>query len=109
MTKSNIRCPLCNELMEIIPQMSDKWNKIYCPRQTCGLRCFVKDISKLITKKDRFASTDEALLLRRLEIKKLREHKKQLIDALECLLIVINNETMKDTVQYANKVLKETK
>lgn len=113
--KSNIKCPLCGELMEIIPQMSSKWNKIYCPRQTCGLKCFVNDISKLITKKDSFSQTDEALLLRRLEIKKLRSEKKKLREVLDTLTLVIgltpvlgNKESLQEAFDLARKTLKET-
>lgn len=115
MVKSNIKCPLCGESMEIIPQISEKWNKIYCPRQTCGLRGFLKDISKLTTKKDSFSQTDEALLLQRLEIKKLRTEKMMLRKALSTLSTVVwisnieQNDVLTKAMDIAGKALKETK
>lgn len=61
-----------------------------------------------------YSSKDEALLLRRLEIKKLRSEKKMLREALDTLTLIIgltpilgNKEALQEAFDLARKTLKE--
>ena len=96
MKSCNVDCPICGTRMCVIPQMSSKWNKIVCPKQTCGLSCFVKDIDKLKNRQN--VST---------EVQLLRQEKKRLWDALSIFhLIVLLNTDDNPLIEASSKIVK---